>query len=303
MPYLSLAELLENSERLHELPLFAIQETDESIRTPLCTHRVSAQSTARGQALRRQSEGLAQGGSPRQAEHRGEGDSGRAGSIARAPENELASQRESSGSFFKITSITQNQIGSAESKQQMTGGARSEHLKGNVSPSKKSHFSPENNKLLEQFPEPGAAFEGRSGSLRPAGKENLEIRQELTRQSIQIEQMAKMQHEILETLRRQSQAPPRLEPKSRKVPKSQFMSIGERPGGGLARDSGNVLMDSAHFNLAKSQAGPEEHNSLEQAKFSVFNIFQKRSSDETQRSQEPFGGRGRAAPAESRKAS
>lgn len=274
MPYLSLAELLENSERLHELPLFVIQETEESIQTPLVTKRGSLRNDSR----------LKDTVKAKAAETER--------ALLEGPEREgwSGAEQSNSNSFFKITSITQNQLGSAESKPSSLSALQPEPSRGQISQSKKSHFSTENIKMLQKLEH----MRGDSGggdmtreNDKAASKQY--IKEELTRQSMQIQQMARVQREILETLRHQSQG---RAGKSRRVPKSQFMSVKQRvgPQEEADRDSRNMLMDSTHFNLVRSDVGFDERASLEQAKYSVFNIFQKRVSNETRRSKENLPG-------------
>lgn len=269
VPYLSLAELLENSERLHELPLFAIQETEESIETPLFSRRVSTQNTSRILAHAKS----------------GETGSERFGLSVPGRNSLSRLEQENLGSFFKITSITQNQLKSIESKKNSQKALNNEQSKANISQSRKSHFSPENMKVLEKYQNLTGEYENKPEIEKNDPKEHFALKEELTRQSIQIQQMAKMQREILDTLQ---QNRPNILQKSRQVPKSQFMSVKARqaPREQTNRDSRNLLVDSAHFNLVRSDVGFEDQASLERAKYSVFNIFQKRVSNESGTSKE-----------------
>lgn len=202
--------------------------------------------------------------------------------------------------MHKITSIGQQASGSIEGKTSPNTPAIVDNPQGQLAPSKKSHFSPEHHNIVDNFSE-GEHLEG-AHHLKDHQPEELNLeekfveqnlREEMTRQSLQIKEMADIQKQILETLKRQSQQMARpVQPQLQK--KSQFqMFEGQSKGneGGAVqgdpdeRESRNMIMDSTHFNLGRSHATGDDQNNLDPRNYSVFNIFQKRNTTSTQQEQ------------------
>ena len=269
VPYLSLAELLENTERLDELPLFVIQETNESLPTPILSARVTQRLSSRSSNLWKQNQEL--------------GPSNQASFVkVQRPQSK---EQQNSDSFFKITSITQNQMGSSHSKDNTMNQFSEALIQGNMSQSKKSHFSPENNNILENFSEAHRNLQEPKIS-NYLEHENQNLKKEITRQSVQIQEMAKVQQQILSTLKRQSEQMTKEYQPGSKPQKSQFQEQQIKndifQSNQEDRFSRNMLLDSNHYQMGKSKEMQRDSNQVDPRNYSVFNIFQKRGSNDTQ---------------------
>jgi hypothetical protein len=203
--------------------------------------------------------------------------------------------KQNTDSFYKITSIANNQMATLDVKINGGNSPLNEGVQHNVSQSRKSHFSPENHRIIDNLSQDNEELQIKEEIINFENrKSNKVLEEEINRQSIQIQEMAKVQKEILDTLRRQSEQMTRNRPLSKPQPRSQFKNFGDKQEQKFEnpynieqqmdreRESQNMIMDSTHFNLGKSNITTDENNQLDPRNYSVFNIFQKRNTTSTQ---------------------